>query len=102
MPAWVLIPVLIVGMPSFGTLFTPAMTLVSEGAQHRRLDQGLAFGLGNLAWAVGQATAASGSGAVAQATSDLVPYSLLAAACLATLGFTWIGRVSGPPRTVPR
>jgi MFS family permease len=82
--AWVLVPVLIVGMPAFGTLFTPAMTLVSEGAQHRRLDQGLAFGLGNLAWAAGQAVAAAGSGALAQATSDLVPYALLAAACLAT------------------
>ena len=84
--AWVLVPVLIVGMPAFGTLFTPAMTLVSEGAQRRRLDQGLAFGLGNLAWAAGQAVAAAGSGALAQATSDLVPYALLAAACLATLG----------------
>ena len=84
--AWVLIPVLIVGMPCFGTLFTPAMTLVSEGAQERRLDQGLAFGLGNLAWAAGQAIAAAGSGALAQATSDLVPYSLLAIACLVTLG----------------
>ena len=83
--AWVLIPVLIVGMPSFGTLFTPAMTLVSEGAQHQRLDQGLAFGLGNLAWAAGQAVAASGSGVLAQATSDLVPYSLLGAACMVTL-----------------
>ena len=91
-PAAVLIPVLIVGMPSFGTLFTPAMTLVSEGAQHQRLDQGLAFGLGNLAWAAGQAIAASGSGALAQATSDLVPYSLLAAACLATLVLVRIGR----------
>ena len=30
--------------------------------------------------------AAAGSGALAQATSDLVPYSLLAAACLMTLG----------------
>jgi len=88
--AWVLIPVLIVGMPSFGTLFTPAMTLVSEGAQHQRLDQGLAFGLGNLAWAAGQAVAAAGSGALAQATSDLVPYSLLAAACLVTLGLARI------------
>ncbi len=88
--AWVLIPVLIVGMPCFGTLFTPAMTLVSEGAQHQRLDQGLAFALGNLAWAAGQAVAASGSGALAQATSDLVPYSLLAAACMMTLGFTRI------------
>ena len=87
---WVLIPVLIVGMPSFGTLFTPAMTLVSEGAQHQRLDQGLAFGLANLAWAAGQAVAASGSGALAQATSDLVPYSLLAAACAVTLGLARI------------
>jgi MFS family permease len=84
--AWVLVPVLIVGMPAFGTLFTPAMTLVSEGAEHQRLDQGLAFGLGNLAWAAGQAVAAAGSGALAQATSDLVPYSLLAAACVVTLG----------------
>jgi MFS family permease len=88
--ARVLIPALIVGMPSFGTLFTPAMTLVSEGAQRQRLDQGLAFGLANLAWATGQALAAGGSGVLAQATSDLVPYSLLAAACVVTLGFTLI------------
>ena len=96
-PAAVLIPVLIVGMPSFGTLFTPAMTLVSEGAQHQRLDQGLAFGLGNLAWAAGQAIAAAGSGALAQATSDLVPYSLLAAACLATLVLVRLGRRPAVP-----
>ena len=83
--AWLLVPVLIVGMPAFGTLFAPAMTLLSEGAQRLHLDQGLAFGLGNLAWASGQAVAAAGSGALAQATADLVPYSLLAIACLATL-----------------
>jgi MFS family permease len=83
---WVLVPVLIAGMPFFGTLFTPAMMLTSEGAEHQRLDQGLAFSLGNLAWAAGQTVAAAGSGALAQATSDLVPYSLLAAACLVTLG----------------
>jgi hypothetical protein len=35
--------------------------------------------------------AAAGSGALAQATSDLVPYSLLAAACLATLGLVRAG-----------
>ncbi|HET9967879.1 MAG TPA: MFS transporter [Streptosporangiaceae bacterium] len=98
-PAWVLIPVLIAGMPCFGTLFTPAMTLVSEGAQDLRLDQGLAFGLGNLAWAAGQAIAASGSGALAQATTDLVPYSLLAATCLVTLGVVGIRHrpASRPP-----
>jgi MFS family permease len=81
-----LVPVLIVGMPALGALFTPAMTLLSEGADRLHLDLGLAFGLGNLAWASGQAVAAAGSGALAQATSDLVPYSLLAAACLVTLG----------------
>ena len=82
---WVLIAVLVLGMPAFGAMFTPSMALLSKGAHRRGLDQGLAFGLGNLAWASGQAIAAAGSGAVAQATSDLVPYCLLAGACLATL-----------------
>ena len=100
--AWVLIPVLIVGAPSFGTLFTPAMTLVSEGAQGQGLEQGLAFGLSNLAWAAGQAVAASGSGALAQATSDLVPYSLLAAVCLATLALIRVRRPAHPdPEPAP-
>jgi MFS family permease len=81
-----LVPVLVLGMPAFGVLFTPAMALLSEGAHRLGLDQGLAFGLGNLAWAAGQAVSAAGGGALAQATSDLVPYCLLAAACLATLG----------------
>ena len=82
----VLIPVLIVGMPAFGTLFAPAMTLLSNGVERLGLDQGLGFGLGNLAWAAGQAVASAGSGLLAEATSDLVPYFLLAVACLATLG----------------
>ena len=76
---------LIVGMPAFGTLFAPATALLGGGAQRLGLNQGLAFGLGNLAWAAGQAIAAAGSGAIAQATSDTVPYALLAVACLATL-----------------
>jgi MFS family permease len=87
-----LIPVLIVGMPAFGALFAPAMAMLSKGAHRLRLDQGLAFGLGNLAWASGQAIAAGGSGAVAQATSDLVPYCLVAGACLATLGVVHVRR----------
>jgi MFS family permease len=84
-PAPYLVALLIVGMPFFGLLFTPAMALLSTGAHRLELNQGLAFGLGNLAWAGGQAIASAGSGAVAQATSDAVPYALLAAACLATL-----------------
>jgi MFS family permease len=101
--AWLVI-VLVLGMPAFGTLFAPAMTLLSGGADRLGLNQGLAFGLGNLAWASGQALAAAASGAIAQATSDVVPYLLLGAACLATLiglrptGRRLVGRVIGAGR----
>ena len=84
-PAPWLIALLIVGMPAFGTLFTPAMTLLSAGADNLQLNQGLAFGLGNLAWAAGQGIGAVASGGIAEVSSDFVPYALLAATCLATL-----------------
>jgi hypothetical protein len=84
-PAPWLIALLIIGMPAYGTLFTPAMTLVSAGADQLKLNQGLAFGLGNLAWATGQGIGAAASGGIAEVTSDFVPYALLAAACLITL-----------------
>ena len=84
-PATLLVAVLIVGMPSFGTLYTPAAALVSAGADRLGLNQGLAFGLGNLAWASGQGAGAAASGVLAQATTDLLPYTLLASAFLVTL-----------------
>jgi hypothetical protein len=87
-PAAVLIVLLILGMPVFGLLFTPAMSMLSGGAHRLRLNQGLAFGLGNLGWAAGQGIAAAASGAIAQVTTDFVPYALLAAICLATLAAT--------------
>jgi MFS family permease len=93
-----IVPVLVVGMPAFGALFTPAMALLSKGAQHVQLDQGLAFGLGNLAWASGQAFAAAGSGALAQATSDLVPYSLLAGGCLLSVFLVRFGTARRDPK----
>ena len=84
-PAALLVALLIVGLPSFGTLFTPAAALLSAGADRLGLNQALAFGLTNLAWASGQAVGASATGVLAQATSDLLPYGLLAATCLVTL-----------------
>lgn len=89
-----LAPVLILGMPAFDALFSPAMKSVSDGAQELGLDLGLAFGLSNLAWAAGQAAASAGSGALAQATSDLVPYCLLAAGCIVTLYTVRLGKPS--------
>jgi len=81
-----LIGILIALQPFYGTLFTPASALVAAGAEGLGLNQGIAFALSNLTWAAGQSIAASASGALAEATSDLVPFSLLAVACLATLG----------------
>jgi MFS family permease len=80
-----LIGVLVVGTPFYGSIFAPASAMVSAGAQKLALNQGIAFSLSNLTWAAGQAVAASGGGALAEATSDLVPYLLVAIACLATL-----------------
>lgn len=82
--AWLSV-ILIVGTPFFGSLYAPAAAMASEGAQHHQLNQGIAFALTNLTWAAGQAFAASASGVLAEATSDLVPYALLSVACLATL-----------------
>lgn len=96
-PAGLLIPVLIIGMPAFGTLFAPSTALLANSAHRLDLHQGLAFGLANLAWALGQTVAAAASGAIAQATNDFVPYALLAFACLATL-LTLRGRGATQPR----
>jgi MFS family permease len=81
-----LVPVLVLGTPFFGSLYTPAAAMVSEAAQDQKLNHGIAFALTNLTWAAGQAVAASASGALAQATSDVVPYLLLGTVCLLTLG----------------
>jgi MFS family permease len=81
----VLIALLIAGLPFYGALYAPASALVADGAQRLGLNQGIAFAVANLAWAGGQAGAASASGALAQATSDLVPYALLSACCLGTV-----------------
>lgn len=80
-----LVVVLIAGLPSYGTLYAPATTLLSKGADRLGLNHGLAFAMANLAWASGQAGSAAVSGALAEATSDLVPYCLLAGSCVVTL-----------------
>jgi MFS family permease len=71
--------------PTVGVLWAPAMALLSEGADAVHLDQGLAFALMNLSWAVGQFSGSAAGGSIAQATSDAVPEATLALTCAATL-----------------
>jgi MFS family permease len=77
--------VMIVATAAFGMFWAPAMTLLSESAERVGADQGLAFGLVNLAWAVGMVGGAAGGGALAKATSDTLCYVLLAVLCAGTL-----------------
>ena len=90
-----LVALLIVGMPAYGALFAPATALLSAGVDRLQINQGLGFGLQNLAWACGQALGASASGNLAQFTSDFVPFALLGGVCLVTLIAL---RLKGHPR----
>ena len=92
--AAVLASLVVLGGISFGSFWTPAMSLLTDEAEHRGLEYAYAFALINLAWAPGQALGASGGGALAQVTSDAVPYLLLAVSCLLTFAVLWRSRSS--------
>jgi predicted MFS family arabinose efflux permease len=77
---------------AFGTFYTPGMTLLTHAAEERALDYGYAFALVNLAWAPGQSGGSAVGGAIAQATSDAVPYLALSGVALLTLAGLWRSR----------
>jgi MFS family permease len=79
------VPVLVAAGIAFGAFWAPAMALLSEGAEQSGLAQGLAFGLMNAAWGVGNAIGPPFGGALAQAGGDALPYALAGVLCLATL-----------------
>jgi MFS family permease len=83
--AWLLGLLIVLAAPSIGTLWAPAMAMLSDGAEALGIEQGLVFGLMNLAWATGQASGSSLSARLAEAAGDEVPYLGLALVCLASL-----------------
>ena len=84
---FVLAVVIVFAALSFGTFYTPGMTLLTQAAETRGLDYGYAFALINLAWAPGQSAGSAVGGAIAQVTSDTVPYLFLCGIALATLAY---------------
>ena len=78
---------------SFGSLYTPSMSLTSHRAESVGLAQGLAFGVMNTAWAFGELVGPSAGGALADARGDAAPYFLGAVLCALTLAATY--RVAG-------
>jgi MFS family permease len=83
--AWLLAVLVGTGCVLSGIVNTPAMTVLSDGVESSGLDHGLGFAIVNLVWGGGQVVGAVGGAALAGATSDAVPYLLLAAVCTATL-----------------
>jgi MFS family permease len=70
---------------ALGAFWAPAMAMLSDAAEDRRLDQALAAALMNLAWAVGAIVGETGGGAIAKSAGDGLPMYLVAGLCGATL-----------------
>ena len=85
---------------SFGGFYTPGMALTSHRADAVGLAQGLAFGIMNSAWALGELTGPTLGGALADAVGDPAPYLLGATLCVLTLVATQ--RVAATRKARPR
>ncbi len=83
---------------AFGWPWVPASAMLSAGAAYYELGQGVAFGLWNFAWGGGQAVGSAGGAGLAAASSDTVPYLILAALCALIL---LIGFLRGEPGAQP-
>jgi len=100
--AWVLAGAIVALGATLGAFWAPAMAMLADAAEHSGLDQGFAFALVNLAWAVGQVTGSASGGALAQATTDAVPFLAVGVLCAGTLA-ALAGRptIAGPPTRCP-
>ena len=78
---------------SFGSLYTPGMSLTSHRAEAAGLAQGIAFGVMNTAWALGELVGPTAGGALAESAGDPAPYLVGATLCALTLAATY--RVAG-------
>jgi hypothetical protein len=70
--------------PVIGVLWTPGLVLLGTGSDEAGFDHTYAFALMNLAWAAAQSVATAGGGALAHATSDIVPLAVVAGVALLT------------------
>jgi MFS family permease len=82
-PLWI-VPLVIAAGIAYGAMYTPALALISDGADRQRVAQGLAFGVMNAGWALGAIIGPAVGGVLADVAGDAVPYLIMAALCLAT------------------
>ena len=82
--AWALAALMLLALMAVGAFWAPGFSLLTDASETFGLDYALAFALMSLAWAPGQAIGAAASGAIANATSDAVPYLAVATITLVT------------------
>ncbi|MFL5840741.1 MAG: MFS transporter [Thermoleophilaceae bacterium] len=75
----------VVAAPAVGVLWVPGLLLLGHGSDAAGLDHSYAYAVMNLLWAGSQAVGSAGGGALAEATTDFVPYAIVAGIALATL-----------------
>jgi MFS family permease len=106
-------PLIVLAAAAYGLLFTPAFSLIADGAEAAALPQGMAFGFMSAAWATGAFVGPAAAGAIAGATGDWIPFVLAACLCAGALAATrvmsenkraavLIDRLSGDPARVGR
>ena len=94
--AWQLGALIVLAAPAIGILWSPAIAMLSDGAERHGIEQAIAMAFVNVAWAVGQTAGSAGSARLADATADRVPFLLLAAACAATFAVLQRSRARAP------
>jgi MFS family permease len=82
---WVIALLVVLAGIAFNATLVPGTNLFSHGAEKADVDQAIAFGVTNFAWAAGYAVGATLSGFLADLRGDALSYGVLAVVCLATL-----------------
>jgi MFS family permease len=71
--------VVILAAPLIGMLWSPAMAMLTDGAERAGVNLGLAFGFTNLGWGIGHTVGGVAGPAIADVSTNDVSYSSLAA-----------------------
>jgi MFS family permease len=82
---WALALLVLLASGAFNATLAPGTALFSRGTEKAGMDQALAFGITNFAWASGYAIGAPVGGALADLGGDALSYLFLTGVCLLTL-----------------
>jgi MFS family permease len=82
---WALALLVLLASGAFNATLVPGTALFSRGTEKAGMDQALAFGITNFAWASGYAIGAPVGGALADLGGDALSYLFLTGVCLLTL-----------------